>query len=96
MELQRYITDLIKKERAFVSEFETSRFLGDGTGKCALFVAEQLALKKSKRDCSAIQFHECLFAATAQLVYRARDKFFAGPGLSLDQHGRIRRRHNRC
>ena len=61
---------------------ESPGFLGDGAGKCSLFVPEKLALKKSKRDCGTVQFHERLFAATAQLMYRTRNQFFAGARLS--------------
>ena len=58
LKFQRNVADLVKKERAFVGEFEPSRFLGDGAGERSFFVAEQLALEESKRDCGAIQFDE--------------------------------------
>ncbi|HWX93413.1 MAG TPA: hypothetical protein VNY29_12350 [Terriglobales bacterium] len=60
-----------------------------------LFRAEKLALKKSKGYCGAIQFHECLFAAIAQLMYCTRKQFFAGARLSENQHAGIRRRNDR-
>src|SRR5215469_9390166 len=82
LKFQRYITNFVKKESAFIGKFEASRFLGDGACKCSFFVAEQLTLKKSKRYCGAIQFHESLFAATAKLMYGTRNEFFAGSRLS--------------
>src|SRR5580700_6413817 len=93
LELQRYVANLVKKQRAFVGELEAPCFLGDGACKGSFFVAEQLTFKKSKRDCGAVQFHESPLAATAQLMYRTRNKFFAGSRLSQDQHAGIRRGH---
>src|SRR5580692_3153009 len=95
LKFQRDIANLVKKQRAFVGEFEPSRFLGDGAGKGSFFMAEKLTLKKSKRDCRAVQLHECLFTAIPQLMYRTRNQFFAGARLSQDQHTRIRRRYDR-
>src|SRR5208282_6571277 len=76
LKFQRYIANLVKKQRAFVGELEPPRFLGDSAGKCSFFVAEQFTFKESKRDCGAIQFHESLLAATAQFMYRTSDEFF--------------------
>src|SRR5580700_3308432 len=95
LELQRYVANLVKKQRAFVGELEAPCFLGDGACKGSFFVAEQLTFKKSKRDCGAIQFHESPLAATAQLMDRTRKEFFAGSRLSQDQHAGIRRGHDR-
>src|SRR5271155_5482632 len=95
LKFQRYIANLVKKQRAFVGQLEPSRFLRDGACECSSFVAEQLALEKSKRNRGAIQFHERLLAAIAQLMYRTRNKFLAGSRLSQDQHAGICRGHHR-
>src|SRR3974390_962656 len=95
LKFQRNVAHLVEKQGAFVGELEPPRLLCNSARKCSFFVAEQFTLKESKRDRSAIQFHECFFAATAQLVYCTRNELLAGPGLSLDQDAGIRRRHYR-
>ena len=75
LKLQRYIADFVQKKRSFVSS-EASGFLRYSPGKRSFFVAEQLTLKKSKRDCRAVQLHECFFAATAQLMDPTRNRVF--------------------
>src|SRR5271154_5808298 len=84
LKFQRYVADLVKKQSAFVGELEPSCFL-----------AEQLTLEESQRDCGTIQFHESLLAATAQLMDRTRNEFLARSRLSQDQHAGIRRGHYR-
>jgi hypothetical protein len=54
LEFQRDITDLIQKKRTLIREFEAPRLLRDGTGKRPFFMAEQLTLQKSERNCGAI------------------------------------------
>ena len=61
LKFERDIADLVKKQRAFVSEFEAPGFLGDGACKCSFFVPEKLTLKKSKRYCRAIQISRMPF-----------------------------------
>ena len=65
LQLQRYVADFVKKQRTSVGQLEPPRLLRDSAGKCTFFVAKQLTLQKSKRDCRAVQLHECPFAATA-------------------------------
>src|SRR3974390_2885706 len=95
LRFQRDIAHLVKKQCAFVSEFEPPRLLRNGARKCSFFVAEQLTLEESERDGGTVQFHEGFFAATAQPMYCTCNKLLAGPGLSLDQHTGIRRRNYR-
>src|SRR5580692_3092968 len=95
LKFQWYVANLVKKQRAFVGQLEPSRFLSDGACKCSFFVAKQLTLEESKRDCGAIQFHESLLAATAEFMYCTRNEFFAGSRLSQDQHAGICRGHDR-
>src|ERR1700689_4510637 len=66
---QRYIANLVKKQRAFVGEFEPSRFLGDRACKGSFFMAEELTFEEAEGNRGTVQFYECLFAATAQLMY---------------------------
>src|SRR4029077_7004879 len=89
LKFQRNVANLVKKQRALVGELEPSCFLGDGAGKCSFFVAEQLTLEESERKCGAIQFHESLLAAIAQLMYRARNEFLARSRLPKNQYARV-------
>ena len=56
--------------------------LRDRAGERALFVAEQFAFEQSGWNRRAVQFDECFFAATAQLVDRTHDEFFTGARLA--------------
>ena len=94
LQFQRYVADLVKKERALVCEFEASCFLRDRSGECSFFMTEQFTLQKSERDRGAIQFDKCPFPAAAQIVDCTRDEFFAGSRLAQDQHARIRGRYD--
>src|SRR6202034_4944511 len=84
LKFQRYIANLVKKQRAFVGELEPSRFLGNCACKCSFFVSEELTLQQSEGDRGTVQFHECLFVAPAQLMYRTSNEFFAGARLAQD------------
>src|SRR5262249_20120260 len=86
LEFQRDVADLIQKKRASVGEFESPRFLGDGAGERAFFVAKQLALQQPQGDSGAVQFHKSPFPTTAQIVDCAGNEFFAGSRLAQDQH----------
>src|SRR5215813_1892126 len=47
LKFQRYIANLVKKERAFVREFKPPRFLRDGACKGTFLVPEKLAFQQS-------------------------------------------------
>ncbi len=59
--------------------------IGDGTGKRAAAVAEELALDEIVRQRGAVDRHERSPRASAVGVNGARDQLLAGPGLSDDQ-----------
>jgi hypothetical protein len=45
LQVERQLADFIEEERAIVREFESSHLAGDGSGECALLMAEELALQ---------------------------------------------------
>ena len=50
----RHVSNLIEKDGAAVSEFETSDAVGSGIGECAFDVAEEFALEDPFRQCSGV------------------------------------------
>ena len=51
LKLGRDVGDLVEEERAFVGQFETAEFAGDGAGKGAALIAEQFAFEQAGRNC---------------------------------------------
>jgi hypothetical protein len=70
-----------------VGEFEAAHFAGYGSGKRALFVTEELALKQPGRDGSAVELDEGSVMARAQPVDCAGQQFLSGPRFTLDEDG---------
>jgi hypothetical protein len=64
-----------------------------GVGECAARMTEQLAFEERVGDRAAVDRDERAAAALAQVMDRARDQFFAGPGLAMDQHRGVARRN---
>src|SRR5688500_12720906 len=94
LQLERNVSNFIEKQRAAVRELEPSDLLRDGARKRASLVPEELALEKSGRNGGTVQLDERARPAAAQIVNGTSDKLFARAGLPLDEHGRVRRRHD--
>jgi len=95
LQIERQLAHLIEKERAFVRQLQAADFARNGAGKRALLVAEQLALQQAGGNGRAIQLDKGALAARAQAMDGARQQFFAGSRLALDEHGGIGGRHGR-
>jgi hypothetical protein len=65
----------------------------DGAGKGATFVSEELAFQKAGGHRRAVHLDQISVSAGAELVYRPRNDFLAGAGLSSNQDGCVRARH---
>ena len=89
LQVERHLADLVEKERALVRQLEAADLARDGAGERALFVAEELAFEQPGGNGRAIQLDEGALAARAQAMDGARQQFFAGSGLALDEHGGI-------
>src|SRR5712692_5272107 len=72
-------------------QFEAPDALRDGSSKSASFVTKEFAFEEPGRDGSAIQLHEGVRAAWAEVVNRARDQFLTSAGLTVNQHRGIGR-----
>src|SRR6266550_242197 len=92
LQRRRNITDLVQKERSFVSQLEAANLLRDGSGERPFFVTKQLTLQKIQRNGSAIQSYKRASGARAEVVNGVRDQLLARPGFSLDKNGRTSRR----
>src|ERR1700726_721902 len=89
LEFERHLPDLIKKQRALVSQLESPNLLRNRTGKRTFLMAEEFALQKALRNRGAIYFNEAAPLAWTQLVSRPGDQFFSGSGLTQNENGRI-------
>ena len=90
----RYIADLVQKQRSLVRQFESSNPLGDGASERTFLMAKQLAFKEAQRNSRAIHLYKRLTLARAQVVNCASDHLFAGSRLALDEDCRVRRRND--
>src|SRR6267378_1371636 len=61
----------------------------DRAGKCAAFIAEQLALEQGRRDGRAVDGHKSVRTPHAGVVNGSRDDFLAGAGLATNQDGTL-------
>src|SRR5260370_2351462 len=94
LQFERYIADLIQKQRSLVRQLESSNPLGYGACKRAFLMTKQLAFEKAKRNGCAIHFYKRMTLARAQIVNCAGDHFFASTRLALYEDRRIRRRND--
>src|SRR5712692_2206077 len=86
LQLERNLPDLVQKHRSLMCQFEAPDALRDGSSKSASFVTKEFAFEEPGWDGSAIQLHEGVRAAWAEVVNRARDQFLASAGLAVNQH----------
>src|SRR5258708_25579190 len=66
--------------------------LADGAREGPLFMAEKLAFQQACGNRGAIQLHESIRFARAEIVHGASNQFLAGARLSIDQHSGVGRR----
>ena len=67
LQFQGDVADFVKKQRASVPQFKSSDFLRNCSGERSFFVAEQLALKKPKRNSRAVQFDKGTLPPAAEI-----------------------------
>src|SRR6266446_7750525 len=91
LQFERYIADLVQKERSLVRQLESSNPLGDGAGERAFLMAKQLAFEKAERNGCAIHLYKCVALARTQVVNCTGDNLLAGTRLALDEDRRVGR-----
>jgi hypothetical protein len=74
-----------------MSQFKASRLLFKRARERAALVSEQFAFQKVFGERRVIHGDERMLPARAVFVNRAREQFFARAGLTLHEHGGIRR-----
>src|SRR6185312_16370727 len=77
------------KDGSAIGQLESTDPLVNRAGERTLLVAEELAFEQASRNRRAIQLHERVVTASAQLMDRPRDEFLARSGLAQNQDGRI-------
>jgi hypothetical protein len=93
LEGRRDLTDLVQEQRAAAGALEAAGTRRDGAGEGALFVAEQLALQHALGERLHVDGDERPGHPVAPEMQLARDQLLAGAALTLNQHGRLARRH---
>src|SRR5688572_20348511 len=88
---RRHLGDLVEEQRAVIRQLEAPFAAVGRAGERALLVPEDLALEQRLRNRRAVDRHERLLGARAQLVDRLGDELLAGARLAPDQHRRRRR-----
>ena len=83
------LADFVEKQRALVRQFQPADLARDGSGECALLVAEEFALEQAGGNRGAVQLDKGALAARAEAMNGARQQFLAGSGLALDEHGGV-------
>src|SRR5258708_7220779 len=66
--------------------------LADGAREGPLFMAEKLAFQQACGNRGAIQLHESIRFARAEIVHGAGNQFLARARVSIDQHSGVSRR----
>src|SRR5215467_5073405 len=91
LQAHRHEPDLVEEERALVGLLEESRSRLVGARVGAPLVAEQLRLRERVGDDGGVDRDEWAIASHAPAVQRLREDGFAGPGLALNEEGRVQR-----
>src|SRR5437867_5420299 len=89
LRFEREDFDLVQEQCGAVRQLEDAHPAAVGSGERAPLVSEQLALERRGRDRIAVQGHELLRGARAQLVNQPSDAFLAGASLAGDQDGTV-------
>jgi hypothetical protein len=89
LQSQRHLGDLVEEERAAVGQLEAPGARCNGTGESPLFVAEELTLGETLRNCRHVDRDERGVRAPAQVVHRTGHELLPGPALPADDHGRV-------
>ncbi|MDT4845116.1 hypothetical protein FQZ97_790940 [compost metagenome] len=86
---QWHIANFIEEQGTAVGQLEAPGAAGDGAGKRALLMAEQLAFQQLGGNRATVDRHERRFAALGVVVQVARHHFLAGTRFPEDQHARL-------
>src|SRR5262249_7722793 len=87
------LSNFIQKQCRFIGQLKSANSLCDCAGERSLFMAKELALDQTHRDCGAVDLYQGALASRANIVNRARDHLLASSGLALNQNRRIGRSH---
>src|ERR1051326_3296562 len=83
------VADLVEEDGAAFGDFELSFLAILSPGKCAFFVAEELAFEQSFGQCAAMDDYERMEAPWTGFVDGAGDEFLASSAFAGDEDSRI-------
>src|SRR5688572_4560745 len=84
LDLHGHLSNLIEKECAAVSLFETTRVSFNSIGKGAFLVAEKFAFHQCCRNGCAVKREKSSLTPRRKVVQCLGDEFFAGAALAAD------------
>ena len=82
LQIQWQLSDFVEEDRSLVCHLESAHLFRERAGERALFVAEQFAFDQAGRNRGAIDLHQRLVFAWAQIVNRPRDELLTGAGFA--------------
>src|SRR6202453_32782 len=88
LQLQTNVVNFIQEQRAAIGNFETAAFLHQSAGERTLLMSEQFAFDKPGWNCSAIQSYERSVSSWTEVMHCARNQFFSGARLPVQQDSR--------
>src|SRR5208337_1616853 len=89
LQLEGNLANLIQEDGSAIGQLEATDPLRNGAGEGASLMSEQFAFQQSRRDGSAVQFHEGTRMPRAEIMQSAGDQFLSRPGLAINKDGRI-------
>ena len=75
---RRHFTDFVEKDRALVRRFKQALPICRSAGERAFDITEQFRFQQRVGERPAVDRHERLLCAGAEIVDRARDQFLTG------------------
>ncbi|RMU45974.1 hypothetical protein ALP29_05253 [Pseudomonas syringae pv. avii] len=83
---QGHAFDFIQEQGAAVGIFQFADAFAVGAGEGAAFMSEEFGFEQLLGDCRAIEGHERLLCAWAEVVQAAGDQLLAAAGFTANQH----------
>ena len=89
LHIQWHVANFIQEQRAAFGHFKTARTAVNGSGKGALFMAEQFTFQQFSRNSATVNRHKRFITTMGMVMQIARNDFFAGARFALNHHADV-------
>ena len=93
MQFEGQVANFVEEERPLMGQLQAPEALREGACEGTFLVAEEFAFQQAGRDGGAVERDKVVGMTRAEAVQGARQEFFAGASLTLEEHGGIGWRH---